>query len=108
VRATQTARIAAETLGFPTGKIRHTRALEPESAPADLFEELGRMTEERVICCGHAPNLDEVIAHAVGAPSVFTQLKKAGAACLELAETRRGKGVLIWVVSARTLRRLGR
>jgi phosphohistidine phosphatase len=108
VRATQTARIAAEALGFAAGKIRHTRALEPDSAAANLFEELGKMEEERVVCCGHAPNLDEVLAFAVGAPSAFTHLKKAGAACLQFDEVQRGEGILLWLHSPRILRSFGR
>jgi phosphohistidine phosphatase len=108
VRASQTARIAAEALGFPPGKIHHTRALEPDGAVANLFEELGRLEGDRVVCCGHAPNLDEAVAYATGAPSAFTNLKKAGAACLELEKVEPGAGILLWLHLPRILRRLGR
>jgi len=71
-----------------------------------LFEELAKSKAEETICCGHAPNLDEVIAAAVHAPKPLTQLKKAGAAALEMHSFRPVDGQLIWLLSPRILRDL--
>jgi phosphohistidine phosphatase SixA len=64
------------------------------------------MRAETVVCCGHAPNLDAVIAHVVGACDAFTSLKKAGAACLELPSLRAASGSLLWLHPPAALRRL--
>jgi len=106
VRAAQTARIACEVLGFDPKKIVTTDALLPSGEPSDIFRELAQFEDETVACCGHAPNLDEVIAYAVGARSTFTSLKKAGAACVEFDSIRAGAGELLWLYPVGTLRRL--
>jgi phosphohistidine phosphatase len=83
VRAAQTAEIFAEALGFPAAKVRVTDALKPPSNPADFIKELSHLKAKEVMCFGHAPHLDQLIAQMVGARGVFTELKKAGVASLE-------------------------
>ena len=107
VRALQTARIACERLGHDPKKIRTTKALLPEAEPRELFRQLTEEDARTVFCCGHAPNLDELIAHAVGAEAAFTSMKKAGAACLEMEKPRAESATLVWLYPAGTLRKLG-
>ncbi len=107
-RALETARIAAEALRFDAAQIRVTPALLPDCEGATLFAELSELSVETVACCGHAPNLDLVIAHAVGARAPFTALKKAGAACVVLDSPRARNGELRWLYPPAALRRLGR
>jgi len=107
VRALQTAKIASEKLGFDAKRIEQTEILLPSGDPEALWRLLAKRGVETVACCGHAPNLDEVIAHAVGAESAFTALKKAGAACIAFDSPRAGRGRLQWLYPAATLRRLG-
>jgi phosphohistidine phosphatase len=83
VRAAQTAEIFAEALGFPTAKVRVTDTLKPPANPADFIKELSHLKTKEVMCFGHAPHLDQLIAQMVGARGVFTELKKAGVASLE-------------------------
>lgn len=83
VRAAQTAEIFAEALGFPTSKVRVTDTLKPPANPADFIKELSHLKAKEVMCFGHAPHLDQLIAQMVGARGVFTELKKAGVASLE-------------------------
>ena len=78
VRAVQTGEVACEVLGLDSKQLRTTDALRPEAKPARLAEELARLTGE-VICFGHAPQIDEFIAHALKATAPFTALKKSGA-----------------------------
>lgn len=106
LRALQTAEIVCQELKLSPGKLKRTAALLPEAAPAELLRELKKVTAEEVICFGHAPNLDLVIAHAVGAPHAVTELKKAGAACVELEAVAAGRGALQWVVTPKLLRRM--
>ncbi|MFZ0637903.1 MAG: histidine phosphatase family protein [Candidatus Acidiferrales bacterium] len=105
-RAAQTAEIFAEVLGHPREKIRDSAALRPGSAPADFLKELSHLKAREVIAFGHAPHMDQVIAHAVGAHAVFTALKKAGVACLEFASADASKGTLVWLVPPKVLRHL--
>ena len=106
LRARQTAEIAAKVLGFPLEKIQNTRALEPERDPAELFRELAGLKAQEILCFGHAPNLDEVLASAVGARTPITALKKAGAACVEIDALQPATGVLEWILPAAVLRSL--
>ncbi len=83
VRAAQTAEIFAEALGFPIAKVRVTDSLKPPANPADFIKEVSRLTVKEAMCFGHGPHVDQLIAQLVEARAVFTELKKAGVACLE-------------------------
>lgn len=106
VRAVQTAEIVADALGYPRARIRHTEALLPPARPAELLKLLAREKSESVICFGHAPNLDEVIAALTGNRAPITALKKAGVACLEFDSPTEGQVVLQWIYPPKVLRLL--
>lgn len=108
VRAVQTAEIAAERLGLRSDQLRRTNALLPSSAPNGLLAEVQKLGPGGVLCVGHAPHLDLVLAAAVTPGSApFTALKKAGAACLELDfPPTGGRATLLWMMDPRALRRL--
>jgi len=107
LRAMQTGEIVCEALDIDTKQLRTTDSLKPSSEPARLAGELARMPEEEVICFGHAPQLDDFIAHAVRANAAITALKKAGAACLEVESFSPLKAKLAWVLTSKILRSLG-
>jgi phosphohistidine phosphatase len=107
LRALQTAEIVCDELGLPLSKLKRTPALLPEAAAAELFRELKRVHVEEVMCFGHAPNLDYVIAHALGCAQRVTALKKAGVACVEMESVTAGRGVLQWVATVKMLRKVG-
>jgi len=106
VRAVQTGEIICEVLGLDCKLLKTTDALKPEAKPGKLVEELGRFTGE-VICFGHAPQMDQFIAHALKATAPFTSLKKSGAACLDIDSLAPLRATLFWLLTSRTLRRLG-
>jgi phosphohistidine phosphatase len=106
VRAVQTGEVVCEVLGLDPKQLRTTDALKPEAKPARLAEELGRLGGE-VICFGHAPHMDEFIAHALKATAPFTALKKSGVACLDIDSLSPLRATLFWVLTSRILRRLG-
>jgi phosphohistidine phosphatase len=108
LRAVQTAQIVSQELGIPVDRIRRTDTLKPGSAPGLLVEELSRVEGETALCVGHAPLLDDVIAHLLGTDSRLTALKKASVACLELAAGGSPQGLLLWLFPQKILRRLGR
>jgi phosphohistidine phosphatase len=104
VRAKQTAEIFAEVLGHAREKIRDSAALRPGSAPAEFLAEVAQLKVRELICFGHVPHLDQFIAYVVGARAVFTALKKAGIACLELESATAAKGTLVWLLPPKVLR----
>jgi phosphohistidine phosphatase len=110
VRAMQTAELFAEAIKFSKSKIKQTDLLLPGAEPAAFFRELLRTSrsEESAICFGHAPHLDELIAFALSSKKDLTQLKKAGAACLELTRISPPAGALVWLSTPKILRKRGR
>ncbi len=106
LRARQTADIVAEALDFPKKDITDTVNLLWDANPAHLFRELAALNAEEVACFGHAPNVDDLMAFALGGGRHFTEMKKAGAACLEINPPEPG-GTLVWYLPPRLLRQLG-
>ncbi len=107
-RALETARIAARALGVRADHIHETEALLPESDPREIFTILAKQKAPDILCAGHAPNLDAVLALAVaGRATPFTELKKAGAAMIELFVPGSAGGTLVWVLGSKALRALG-
>ncbi len=107
LRAVQTAEIACEAFGYPVKKLRQIDALKPDGKPSDLFDELSGLKAEEVLCVGHAPNLDEVIAFAIGSHTAATSLKKAGLGSVEIESFSPPHGTIVGIYSARALRFLG-
>jgi phosphohistidine phosphatase len=109
VRAVQTAEILAEALEFPKAKIEKSELLLPGAEPSGFLREFSRRKAlESVMCFGHAPQLNELIAAALGAKKDLTDLKKAGVACIELPRVHAGAGKLLWLITPRIARRLSK
>lgn len=107
VRAVQTAEIFAEALGYSPRKIRMTDALKPAANPAEILKEIQRIRAKEIACFGHAPHMDLTIAQLSGSRAVYTELKKAGIACFEHAAAH-GRWTLLWLLTAKILRDLGK
>lgn len=113
VRALQTAEIFADVLEYSKAKIQKSEHLLPGAEPAGFLRELSRELSRRksmdsVVCFGHAPQLDELIAFALGSKRDLTALKKAGAACIELTRAQPGAGTLVWLMTPKALRKLAK
>ncbi len=109
VRAAQTAEIFAGAFDYPKQKIRRTDLLLPGAEPSQLFRELVKQKQaSTVFLFGHAPQLDDVIATALGSKKHLTALKKAGVAFLELRRLSPPIGELIWLGTPKLLRRSGK
>jgi phosphohistidine phosphatase len=106
VRAMQTAEIFADVFGYEPSKIRQSVHLKPGANPPEFLKEIAALKSREVICFGHAPHMDQLISHMVGARSPITALKKAGVASVDLESVIGGKGTLQWLVSPKLLRRL--
>ncbi|MGC1617042.1 MAG: phosphohistidine phosphatase SixA [Candidatus Acidiferrum sp.] len=109
VRAMQTAEIFAAALDYPKQKIRHTDLLLPGAEPTVFFRELVKDKQSSTLFIfGHAPQLDDVIATALGSKHHITSLKKAGVALLELKRVSPPSGQLVWLAPPKLLRRAGK
>jgi phosphohistidine phosphatase len=106
VRAVQTAEIFAKALDYAKQKIRRTDMLLPGAEPTHIFRELAREKQaSSVFLFGHAPQLDDVIATALGSKKHLTALKKAGVALVELKRVSPPIGTLVWLATPKLLRR---
>jgi phosphohistidine phosphatase len=109
VRAMQTAEIFAAALDYPKQKIRRTDLLLPGSEPTLFFRELAKDKQTSTLFIfGHAPQLDDIIASALGSKHHITSLKKAGVALLELKRVSPPNGQLLWLAPPKLLRRAGK
>lgn len=106
VRAMQTAEIFAAALDYAVQKIRRSDLLLPGAEPTLFFRELAKDKHTSTLFIfGHAPQLDELIATAVGSKHQITSLKKAGVALLELKRVSPPNGELVWLATPKILRR---
>lgn len=108
LRARQTAEICIGELDLGRDALVFSEALLWDADPRQLIEELKALKkEESVLCVGHAPHLDQVIAFLVGSRAPFTSLKKAGLACLEFDPAVEGTATLLALYPPKVLRALG-
>ena len=108
-RALQTAEIFADALDYSRQKIRRSELLLPGAEPTLLFRELAKEKQaSSIFLFGHAPQLDDVIAAALGAKKHLTALKKAGVALIELKRISPPMGTLAWLATPKLLRRAGK
>jgi phosphohistidine phosphatase len=105
VRAMQTAEIFAAAFDYPKQKIRRSDALLPGTEPSHFFKELAKEKNATIFCFGHAPQLDDLVAAAIGAKHHVTQLKKAGVAAIELKRLTPPSGQLLWLATPKLLRK---
>ena len=109
VRAWQTAEIFASAFDSPKGKIRKTDHLLPGAEAAALFRELAKEKDASVVFVfGHGPNVDDVLAAALGVKHHATSMKKAGVALLELKRVSPPSGELVWLGTPKLLKKSGK
>jgi phosphohistidine phosphatase len=109
VRAMQTAEIFAAALDYAKQKIRRTDLLLPGAEPSMLFRELAKDKESSsIFLFGHAPQLDDIIATALGSRHHVTSLKKAGVALIELKRVSPPSAQMVWLAPPKLLRKAGK
>jgi len=109
VRAAQTAEIFAAALEYAKQKIRRTDLLLPGAEPSLLFRDLAKERQaSSVFLFGHAPQLDDIIATALGSKRHLTALKKAGVALIELKRISPPLAALVWLGTPKLLRKAGK
>jgi phosphohistidine phosphatase len=109
VRALQTAEIFATALDYAKQKIQKTETLLPGAEPTAFFRELAHHKQaSAVFCFGHAPNVDELVASALGANRQITSIKKTGVALVELKRISPPSGQFVWLATPKLLRKAGK
>jgi phosphohistidine phosphatase SixA len=72
-----------------------------------LLDEVVSSKATTVLCVGHSPHLEQVIALALtGTDSLLCALKKAGVARLDL-EPQSKRAILLWLLPPGVARKLG-
>jgi phosphohistidine phosphatase len=99
-RALETAEAAAKELGCKAG-ISRTRALVPNAAPSELWEEIRTLHDEpSILLASHEPLMSGAIAFLLGSPNLVVDMKKAALVRVDCdrfgAEPR---GVLKWMLT---------
>jgi phosphohistidine phosphatase len=102
-RALETAEVAAEILGYQ-GKVVKTRALTPDAAPFETWEEIRKRPEEpAILLASHEPLMSSLTAFLLSSPALVVDMKKA--ALVRVDCERLGpepKGVLKWMLTPAT------
>ena len=83
-RAIETAEIAARELGYE-GRIVRTEALEPDSSPQKVWDEIRRHREEAaVLVAGHEPLFSATVAWMLGSTRAMVHFRKGALVCLDV------------------------
>jgi phosphohistidine phosphatase len=101
-RAVQTAQIAVELFDYK-GELLRTKALEPNSSPKMVWDEIRVHKDEvRILLVGHEPLFGRLMAYLLGSPELQVEFKKGALACIELDRfPAEPHGVLRWMLTSK-------
>lgn len=99
-RALQTAKIAAERLGY-NGEILQTRALVPDSSPELVWDELREhRAETAILLASHEPLSSRLVAYLLAAPALRIEMKKSAMVRIDVEVFRAApQGILRWMIT---------
>lgn len=96
VRALETARIAAERLGYK-GELLQSPALRPEAAPEELWEQVRVLDAGSMLLVAHEPLLSASLAWMLGETKIVTPFAPATLVRVEFEDLRpRPRGIMQW------------
>jgi phosphohistidine phosphatase len=101
-RARQTARIAADELGYE-GALVAIESLVPHGSPQGVWQDIrDHAGEPAILLAGHEPLLSQLVAYLLDAPSLRVEMKKAALVRIDV-ESLRGAphGTLRWMTIPR-------
>ena len=106
LRATQTAEVLAEVLLLPPAQ--ELPELAGDRTPSDLLDALARDHGKRNLLVGHEPLLSATVVQILGG-EWFLDLKKSGACAIQVdGLPPRKPGTLLWHLTSRQLRWMGK
>ena len=99
-RALETADVAAEVLSYG-GKVVRIRALTPEAAPNDSWEEIrSRKDEPAILLASHEPLMSSLAAFLLRSPALQVDMKKAALVRVDCdGFGPEARGVLKWMLT---------
>ncbi len=99
-RAVETAEIAAKELDY-AGESKSTRALIPEAAPSEIWNELRAFKDESaVLLASHEPLTGRLAAFLLGSDSVQVDVKKGALIRIDCERVgNQPRGVLKWMLT---------
>lgn len=99
-RAIETAEVAAKELDF-AGKVERARALIPEAAPSEIWNQLRALKDEpAVLLSSHEPLTARLAAYLLGAPSLQVDMKKAALVRIDCDQVGpEPHGMLKWMIT---------
>ena len=100
LRATQTAKVAEEELGYK-GEVVRTEALVPHSSPEAVWSELrDYRAESAILLTGHEPLLSLLVAYLLDAPGLRVEMKKAAMVRIDVESFGAAPhGTLRWMIT---------
>jgi phosphohistidine phosphatase len=104
-RALETAEIFCRELGLPVKSIDTTKALLPDAPATAFLSELRALDAKHVLCFGHAPHVDRLVARLLGSRRPITQMKKSGVAGFDIVSLAEGRARLAFFLPPAVLRR---
>jgi len=98
-RAVETAREAAEALGYRS-PVEQTKALLPDAPPQDVWDEIRqRQGESAVLLVGHEPMMSSLASFLMGCPSLSLDFKKAALVRIDCGRlSAQPAGTLKWML----------
>lgn len=101
-RAVETAEVAAKALGY-TGDLLRTKALQPDSRPETVWDEIRiHRDASQILLAGHEPLMSELAAHLLGSPTLMIDFKKGSLMRIDLDQLgARPHGILRWLLAPR-------
>jgi phosphohistidine phosphatase len=99
VRAVETARIAAQELGFE-GKLITAPELEPHGSPESVWKVISaRREDDSILLAGHEPLLSRLAAYLLASPALRVEMKKSALVRIDVDSLRGApQGVLRWML----------
>ena len=106
VRASQTAEIIAEEVGYPKDKIIITETLEPAASPKDTISYLNNFTEKnKIMLAGHLPLLGNLASELLSKNSQISLHFETGTVCqIDVDQPISHNGNFRWFLTPKQLR----
>ncbi len=103
LRAMQTAKVAAEALGYE-GEVVATESLIPNASPHDVWEEIrSRRGESAILLSSHEPLMSSTLAQLLASPALRVHMKKGALARVDCDSFGpQPRGVLKWLLTPST------
>lgn len=99
IRARQTAKVAAECLGY-RGQLAETRTLSPGGSPRSVWDEVRSHHDvEELLLVGHEPLFSELYSYFLDSPTLVVNVKKGSIGRIDLnAGQPAPRGQLRWLL----------